>query len=44
MLTDHTKLMMKLEAYGVNKAVVAWINKFLSNRKQQVGVRGEVSS
>ena len=40
----HKRLISKLRAYGINEKVINWIQKFLSNRRQQVAVRGETSS
>ena len=40
----HKRLISKLTAYGINGKVIKWIQEFLSNRRQQVGVRGELSS
>ena len=40
----HTKYMLtKLKAYGVYGSVHAWINSFLSQRKQRVVVNGAYS-
>ena len=33
---SHEKLILKLEAYGVNEVLVKWVRGFLSNRKQRV--------
>ena len=40
----HRRLISKLRAYGINEAVINWIQQFLTNRRQQVGIRGELSS
>ena len=40
----HKRLISKLRAYGINEAVINWIQQFLTNRRQQVGIRGELSS
>ena len=40
---SHEKLLLKLEAYGVENLLVKWIKGFLSNRKQRV-VIGDNSS
>jgi hypothetical protein len=34
----------KLTSYGINEQLIAWIDSFLSNRVQQVGVNGERSA
>lgn len=39
----HRRLMLKLEAYGVNGKVLEWINNFLVNRRQRTAVDGTVS-
>ena len=33
---SHEKLLLKLEAYGINDILVRWVNGFLSNRRQRV--------
>ena len=38
----HRRLISKVRAYGINEAVINWIQQFLTNRRQQVG--GELSS
>ena len=40
---SHAKLIQKLEAYGINKTLVKWIESFLTGRKQRV-VIGDNSS
>ena len=32
----HTRLMKKLESYGINGKILNWVKAFLTNRKQQV--------
>ena len=39
----HQRLLTKLKAYGVHGSVHAWINSFLSQRKQRVVVNGACS-
>ena len=39
----HERLIKKLEGYGIRGGVVGWIRTFLSGRRQQVRVNGEVS-
>jgi len=39
----HCRLLSKLEAYGVTGMVLHWITSFLSDRKQQVVIRGASS-
>ena len=39
----HQRLLTKLKAYGVHGSVHAWINSFLSQRKQRVVVKGAYS-
>ena len=33
---SHEKLLLKLEAYGINSILVRWVKGFLSNRRQRV--------
>ena len=40
---SHTKLIKKLESYGIDNVLVRWIKSFLSNRMQRV-VIGDRSS
>lgn len=40
----HKRLISKLEAYGINGKVLAWIKGFLNNRTQRVRVNGEYSN
>jgi len=40
---NHEKLLFKLSLYGVNDTVVNWIKEYLSCRKFQVRVNGELS-
>ena len=37
------RLLMKLKAYGVHGSIHAWVNTFLSQRKQRVVVNGAYS-
>ncbi|XP_077989646.1 uncharacterized protein LOC144443981 [Glandiceps talaboti] len=39
----HTRLLIKLKAYGIDGKVLTWINSFLSIRKQRVIVNGSKS-
>ena len=39
----HKRLHNKLTSYGIHEQLIAWIDNFLSNRVQQVGVNGERS-
>jgi hypothetical protein len=39
----HKRLHNKLASYGIHEQLIAWIDNFLSNRVQQVGVNGERS-
>ena len=39
----HRRLLVKLEAYGINGKVLRWIEAFLSGRQQRVNVRGAFS-
>jgi len=43
-VVPHSKLMRKLEHYGVTGKVNKWISKFLQHRKQSVVVEGSISS
>ena len=40
---SHEKLLLKLEAYGIDNILVRWVKGFLSNRRQRV-VIGDNSS
>ena len=40
---SHTRLLYKLERYGVSSAVCGWIKSFLTGRTQQVVIDGESS-
>jgi hypothetical protein len=40
----HKRLHNTLTSYGINEQLIAWIDSFLSNRVQQVGVNGERSA
>ena len=39
----HRRLIKKLENYGITGTLLNWIQDFLSNRKQRVGITGESS-
>ena len=39
----HKGLVCKLQASGLNKELILWVQDFLSNRKQRVGVNGKYS-
>ena len=39
----HRRLISKLQAYGVDGPLLRWIQAFLSNRKQRVGIESEYS-
>ena len=41
---DHSRLLQKLEFYGVRGEPLQWIQSFLSDRSQQVVVEGSFSS
>ena len=40
---SHEKLLLKLEAYGIDSILIRWVKSFLSNRRQRV-VIGDNSS
>ena len=40
---SHEKLLLKLEAYGIDSILIRWVKGFLSNRRQRV-VIGDNSS
>ena len=40
---NHEKLLFKLSLYGINDSVLSWIKEYLSFRKFQVRVNGELS-
>ena len=40
---SHEKILLKLEAYGIDSILVRWVKGFLSNRRQRV-VIGDNSS
>ena len=40
----HKRLHSKLTSHGINEQLIAWIDSFLSNRVQQVGLTGERSA
>ena len=35
----HKRLTSKLHSYGLNNGIIDWIEAFLTNRKQRVGLR-----
>ena len=39
----HKRLVYKLKAYGIGGSVLMWIENWLANRKQRVGVNGSFS-
>ena len=39
----HRRLLLKLEAAGIQQNVLGWVNSFLSNRKQRVVINGTFS-
>ena len=39
----HTRLLKKIESYGIKGDILKWIGSFLSNRKQRVKVEGSMS-
>ena len=40
----HERLLLKLEAYGIQGKVLQWIRSFLSQRKQAVVINGVKSA
>ena len=40
---NHETLCQKMEMYGLTKRSVKWIRSYLTNRRQKVKVRGEIS-
>ena len=40
----HTRLSVKMKAYGIEGKLLTWVQAFLSGRKQMVRVNGELSS
>ena len=40
----HSKLITKLQAYGIGGKLLTWISAFLSNRTQRVSVLGKLST
>jgi hypothetical protein len=40
---SHTRLLYKLEGYGIGGLALQWVKNWLTNRKQQVVVEGEKS-
>jgi len=39
----HQRLLIKLKSYGITDDLLKWIEKFLCNSKQRVGVNGKLS-
>jgi hypothetical protein len=39
----HGRLLSKLKSYGISEEIIAWIKKFLCNRKQRVKIKGKFS-
>merc|ERR1739842_106727 len=39
----HKRLLAKLEAYGISGKILKWIETFLTNRSQQVNIKGVLS-
>jgi len=37
---SHLGLISKLKAYNIDSKLIVWIEDFLCNRKQQIGVNG----
>ena len=40
----HRRLLSKIKSYNINHRLILWIQDFLCNRKQTIGVNGEFSS
>ena len=40
----HQKVLLKLKAHGIGNAVINWIEKWLTHRRQRVIVDGEISN
>ena len=40
----HQRLILKLKSHGMGNSIVNWIEQWLTDRRQSVGVDGEVSS
>ena len=40
----HRRLLSKIKSYNINHRLILWIQDFLCNRKQSIGVNGEFSS
>jgi len=43
-MVPHRRLLSKLKSYNINQRLLMWIQDFLCNRKQSIGVNGEFSS
>ena len=39
----HRRLLNKLSAHGVNGKILAWIEDWLTGRRQRVGIKGSFS-
>ena len=42
-MVNHTKLLLKLQAYGVNDTALRWFEAYLGGRKQQTCIKGCMS-
>ena len=40
----HQRLIRKLKSHGMGSSIINWIEHWLTDRRQRVGVDGEVSS
>ena len=40
----HRRLLMKLQAHGIDGEILRWIKEWLSGRKQRVVINGQFSS
>ena len=40
----HQRLLLKLKAHGIGDGLIAWIEQWLTDRRQHVVVDGEVSN
>ena len=40
----HRRLLSKIKSYNINHRLILWIQDFLCNRKQSIGVNGDFSS
>ena len=39
----HTRLLLKLQAYGINSQLLSWFESFLTGRRQCVKINGVLS-